>query len=534
MSIGKTILGIGTKAATKKLKSLQNVAERHNQELDEEIKRCLEDTYTLLAQTRNGKKEYSIDGELEKKIVAVMQTFGRSNPSDLAGLAALGDQLKAILGDERSAWMQAGFSAAFRSCLFHYPVLNAVLTEAQMEKMSDQVLPVIDFVGNEFLNKIGVLYDRDGMMRCFYELFANYLVTHRMSSATGKYLARVQDEYNTEYIRYNAHARGSISYANGLINILISAENTSAQKEKDALIHIYLLFVHADCMYFQGKYQAANKEYRNVLESFKKLRGQNVETVMDQVDTYLRNSIGWSYHLGKENNLGLKCFRELFSEKKFSDAYPFIWRYRRNYGVCLENAGKYREATELYQQAIDTMPEETDEYKIFVTYCSALMKYWDDACEKLKGDWQNKAVSVLKSGEGLLSAANIKKIKVYLSIAQEKGNMFSDVYVQRVKVLTYELMLSEENEIDQIKDAILNELFILDTIAPKRIGKFFVRRDFFYAMYLREENEDAKRAWLDQCRAANEEVKDKGDYEDFKKMLMKLNGTLDTVSGVPT
>ncbi len=524
VSVGQKILKTGTTAVSKLLKSTQSVAEKQNQELDAEIEGCLKDTFTLLAQTRNAKKVYSINDNEEDQLVALMEAYQRKSQSErqVEDVAELGSQLRDILGNERSARMQNDFSAAFRSCLFHYPVLNAALTAARVDELSDQVLPIIDFVGNEFLNKIGVLYNRDGMMRCFYDLFANYLITHRMSSATGKYLARVQDEYNTEYLQYNSHARGSKSYANGLINILISPEKTSVQNENDPLIDVYLQFVHADCMYFQGRHLSAIDEYKKVLEAFKKLRSRSAEDVMDQVDTYLRNSIGWSYHLGGKNKQGMECCRELFSEKEFSDSYPFIWRYRRNYGVCLENEGKFSEAAELYQQAIDTLPEDIDEYKIYVTYCSALMKYWDDACGKLQGNWQNQAVSVLKNGEGLLSAANIDKIKAYLSIAQEKGNMFSDVYVQRVKVLTYELLLSEEDQIGQIKKAVLNELLILDTIASGQGGRRFVRRDFYLAMCLKEKRKDKKLEWFQKCIEANENVKNGRDYEDFKKMLSRL------------
>ena len=73
--------------------------------------------------------------------------------------------------------------------------------------------------------------------------------------------------------------------------MLISSENISVKKISDPLINAYMQFIHADCMFFQGHYPAAVNGYEIVLDKIKKLYSKSVEAIIDQADTYLRNSI---------------------------------------------------------------------------------------------------------------------------------------------------------------------------------------------------------------------------------------------------
>ena len=193
-------------ALSEKLKGKQSIVEKNNAALETEVDNCLNDTYALLLQTKDGKKAYSIDGDIEKQIITLLEAFKQKDQSEWQTDDAIlfGNQLRDIIGNERFVKLQTEFSSAFRSCLFHYPVLNATFNAAQVDELYNNVFPVIDFVGNEFLHKVGILSNKDGMMRCFYYLFANYLITQKIPSNIGKYLARVQDEYNNEYIRYNS------------------------------------------------------------------------------------------------------------------------------------------------------------------------------------------------------------------------------------------------------------------------------------------------------------------------------------------
>lgn len=87
--------------------------------------------------------------------------------------------------------------------------------------------------------------------------------------------------------------------------------------------------------------------------------------------------------------------------------------------------------------------------------------------------------------------------------------------------MTYELLLSKEKGITQIKSKILRELFVLDTVAPKKVGNLFVKRDFYYALYLIEEQKDKKSEWLDMCKKINAEINGRGDSGEFETMINK-------------
>lgn len=155
---------------------------------------------------------------------------------------------------------------------------------------------------------------------------------------------------------------------------------------------------------------------------------------------------------------------------------PFISTYRRNYGVCLEYKKKYIEALTQYKIALLTLPDHPRQYKPYTTICSALMKEWDRRYGKTSPSWADNIKKDLKYDEWDICDDNIEKIRNYLFVAQSIKNDFADIYVQRAKLMTYELLYKNVDEPDQ--RAIERELFFAKSFSTTgQKGYIFVQRD---------------------------------------------------------
>lgn len=392
-----------------------------------------------------------------------------------------------------------------------------------------------------FTNKLHRLYNKDGMMRCLYELFQQHIDDNAFSLSDLSVLSIVQDEYEKEYNQDQCYKE--VKDTAGLDRIL--EDESVIQMENDPQTHpliiTYMHFVRADRMYFMKDYDGAIQHYQ---EADKKIKGQYKGTELSDIDkercAYLQNAIAWSYRLRRrpgDNSIAIDIYRKLFDDYPDINNHSFSCKYRRNYGVCLEIAEKFIEAIDQYEKAIDNYSEADNngnlsEFKLFITYCSAMMKYWDKKTGKTSGQWIDNTRDLFKDEEDYLSDESMTKIDARLDYAEKiiiKHNQTQElfnVYNQRSKLLTYKMMIaSEKVERDRyIHDIIANLTRLQDLCGKKNSGWKFIKRDFFYARYEVSEDKKAGEKHLQTAWNTNEELEGKGDSIEFRGMLeRKMN-----------
>lgn len=148
------------------------------------------------------------------------------------------------------------------------------------------------------------------------------------------------------------------------------------------------------------------------------------------------------------------------------------------------------------------------------------MKEWDRRYGKTSPSWADNIKKDLKYDEWDICDDNIEKIRNYLFVAQSIKNDFADIYVQRAKLMTYELLYKNVDEPDQ--RAIERELFFAKSFSTTgQKGYIFVQRDFYYALSLLHSNEE-KETWLHLCKECNDMLGEKGDAVTFARILENM------------
>ena len=384
-------------------------------------------------------------------------------------------------------------------------------------------------ISMEFLDKLFKLYEEDGMIRCMYKLFKKQIADNTISISELTVLSMIQDEYQKLYDQY--YSLKSVAETEGLNRILSDTFVKKIEKSSHTqpIVISYIAFIRAEKMYFDRSYEDAIHEYIEAYEKIKKGSKGKLTNNAKERCAYLQNSIAWCYYLrniGDDKQTAIKTYHTLFEEYKDIDKYFFAWRYRRNYGVCLESLGYYLDAIEQYEKVLN-IPEVVNEYKIYLTYCSAIMKNWDKETKKLSGDWIKHTRNMYKAGKSLLTDETFQKIKLSLDLAEEKKrrkdfeNMLPDYYNQSTKLLTYKLIVSSNTseKTDYIAE-IQKNLKILESISsPRAIGHHYIGRDFYYAMYELSRAPKDKEEYYQKAYSENEILLGKGDADDFDTML---------------
>lgn len=391
--------------------------------------------------------------------------------------------------------------------------------------------------GIVFIDKMYQLYNEDGMMRCLYKLFKSSISANEIEPSELTLLSIIQDEYKKVYDQY--YFMKKVTDTAGLDRILSDKAIIHMEKNKNThpMIITYLRFIRADRMYFTGDYDGAilsyQKAYTKIMADY---NDHNLSDIDKRRCAYLQNAIAWSYRLRNkedDNKKAIEIYRRLFDEYTDIDQYYFSWKYRRNYGACLENARMYMEAIEQYKKVMGYMEKaETDnngeyyEYKPYITYCSALMKYWDQETGKLSGKWVTNVKEMYKDNRCFLSDSSILDImsklehvnKITRNIDLE--NMMPDYYNQITKVLTYKMIISSnENDRDECINEIKKNLTILEDISSKAMGRHYIKRDFYYALYELLPDKDEKEKCLQIASEENIFLNGIGDAGMFGQML---------------
>ena len=379
---------------------------------------------------------------------------------------------------------------------------------------------------NEFLKKLYKLYEEDGMMRCMYKLFEKQIAENAFSLDELTILSVIQDEYQKLYDQY--YQLRNVAETEGLDRILSNKNVSIMETNSNAhpLLLSYLSFIRAERMYFTKDYAGAIREYK---EAITRIEKDHCNDMLSDIDkercAYLKNSIAWSYNLQNDKSTAIKIYSQLFEEYKDIDRYFFAWRYRRNYGVCLEGVGEYLQAIQQYEKVLN-IPEVVNEYKIYLTYCSAIMKYWDRETGKLSGNWIYHVKDMYKKNVNMLSDDAFARIDACLKLADLKKrtkdfeNMMPDYYNQMTKMLTYKLIISSDltNESGLVYEIIKN-LKILENISPNAWGRHYIKRDFYYALYELSQDETEKEEYFQTAYNENKMLLGRGDAVEFDAML---------------
>lgn len=437
-------------------------------------------------------------------------------------LKSTADKITQRISKECQSRMEAEFVSCFYANLYTYPALYAALSSSKLDILGNSIKNIQAFIENEFLTKLHVLYQADGMMRKFYHLFALHFRSNPLADAESKMLAKIQDEYNIEYM--NNALSSSASRCEGLASVLFEYDNTHSNLTMTELMKMYIRFIKADCAYFQHNYDNALEGYeiiRKILEEGHEILLFPMET--EELTVYIENSIAWTYHLRRgedDNSKAVSLYREMFKEEKSAkvDQMFFSWRYRRNYGVCLEGEVKFdqkndvyipllKQAVEQYAKSLQNLPKNTAEYKIYITYCAAQMKLWDRITGKTDGEWVKNIREMYGKTDGFCQKM-MEKVEVYLEVAERKNNLFPDIYVQRAKLRTYQALLTKDKAfreecINKARKAIL----LVGAIDEGNRGVRYIKRDFYYAQYKLLGPEDGteyyQKSWDENERLGN-------------------------------
>lgn len=392
-----------------------------------------------------------------------------------------------------------------------------------------------------FTDKLFLLYNEDGMMRCLYKLFKESISNNELLPSELALLSIVQDEYKKVYDQY--YFMKKVTDTTGFDRILSDKAIIDLEKSKNThhMIITYLRFIRADRMYFTGDYDGAILSYQKTYGEIKAdYNGQALSDIDKRRCAYLQNAIAWSYRLrnkNDDNDKAIETYRALFNEYEDIDQYYFSWKYRRNYGACLENAKRYMEAIAQYEKVLcylkkaeSESKEDYYEYKPYITYCSALMKYWDQETNKLSGKWVINAKDMYAKKEKLLTENTITDIKNKLEHAnqitrnRDLENMLPDYYNQMTKMLTYKMIVaSDENVRNDCINEIRKNLNILEVVSAKANGRHYIKRDFYYALYELSYEKAQKDKYIQIALEENKLLKGAGDAVIFEEMLKSIS-----------
>lgn len=400
---------------------------------------------------------------------------------------------------------------------------------------------------NEFLNKIEKLTEKDGMMRCMHKAFKENLDDVKIRLSDISLLSVVQSAYQKLYDEFDQ--RGKVSDTEEF-DILMSSRpvlDMEIAHNTHPLIPSYLHFIKADRAYFEKKYNEAIKEYQHAYDKIqnKKQAGQ-LSDVDKQTCVYLLNSIAWSIkEQGEEESIAkaIQVYEELFATYPETDKYYFAWKYRRNYGVCLERDGQYVKAMDQYDLALNDYKsaeesEKSNEYKIYITYCSVMMKYWDRETKKTSGKWISNTRDQYSKKQSFLTDEIFAKIESRLNLFHSAitfynaQNKLPDYYNQRSKLLTYQMIISQDkHEQKKIAYEIMQNLDTLEIVSRTAIGWHFVKRDFYYAQFELTDDLEDKKAFLSIACEENEKLPNNKETRELHDLLESKKSEIFTLSG---
>lgn len=526
-------------------KDLQKEFER---EIEDELQECLNNTIERMALEAKSTGLQCFEKYKEQFKIALEQN-GYFNKETNPSPNEMEDNLIHCLPqleDNEIVMIRGMFKKAFHKSLFFLPRLNAYLLSIAVNRLDEDVKTttnklseridrmedfnedIAGFIKDELIHKMRVWSERDGMMHAFSVFFQIHLMENNVDTRIVRLLSRLQDYYNFDYATYNAIPIGQNVNAGETPFTFDLIERNTIYEQNEPLFECYIDFVNADNWYFNEQYADAANAYESVKMELEKLYGKYNDAEMDIAKLYIGNSIGWALHRAEvinqlsPSNRSIEAYKYIFPDNNEIRKWNhYISTYRRNYGVCLEYKGEYMEALTQYKIALSTLPDHPRQYKPYITFCSALMKEWDRRYGKTTPLWADNIKNAHNCDEWDICDDNIEMIRNHLIVAQNIKNDFADIYVQRAKLLTYELLYNVVDEREQ-KRAIERELFFARSFSTTgQRGYIFTQRDFYYALSLIHSSE-GKEAWLRLCKECNDMLGDKGDAVTFASIIENM------------
>lgn len=487
-------------------------------EINKQLLSCIMDTFRFLEETHNSIENERFN-ELGKNLIGSINFEESINikESDINNACERLVESCNLKATEKNKIVQC-FYRAFQYCLIRYPELSLYILSGDIDNLKSCNKYIIELGNNEFLQKLRHWEFRDGMLQQLYHMFKRQFILEVPSTELVVRLSKIQDEYNEIFEVYNQvrHTRCVDT------QMLINQVEDILHKENNVLTQIYIKFVIADYYYFSGRYVEAINSYKEIWQDYKNNYLSRAFGYYE-IQGYLNNSIAWTYAEMNKNEEALAEYGSLFSDKYFTEYGKgrFSSAYRRNFGVVFERMRKYQEAIEQYEKALLDIQEESGEFKLYVTYCSCLMKHWDHVYGKLHIGWQTRIQAASNTSRNYdINHRTLDKMYAFLDLAQSLSPKFSDVYIQRVKVITYEILLCETNHEALFRSACRN-LLLAEELSTNRKGFLFVKRDLYYALYLID-FQQKKNYWLDFCRQLNNTILEnykESDAEQFSKLI---------------
>lgn len=542
---GAALIEPGVQLITSVVK--QKIPQSHDKHFEEEygkeLQGCIKDAITRL-RIEAKETEYYYSPATLSAVEALLKgdVLKPGHTSDEFAALLIKRELK--LTEAQISNARVMYHEAIRKSLFFYPRLNAYLLSIALDSLEEDIKnqdkshllyltssqKAYDmFLENEFIHKLRVFSAQDGMMQAMSVLFSQHFMDFSTEARTIRCLSQVQDYYNFDYAKYNSDPGGKNIHSSKSKFTLDLIERNEIYQQSIPLFECYLNFVQADFWYFNKQYATAVEAYEKVEKELEKLEGsydsENIESAM----LYIKNSIGWAFRCAeveeqvKPSNKAIEIFQDVFgNEIAHYPGNPFVSIYRRNYGVCLENKGRYVEALKQYEIALSESNRTSAQYKLYITYCSAWMKLWDTRYFKVTIEWLENVKAANNSDKWSISKDSLRRINDFLFIAERKKGDFADIYVQRAKALIYEMLYNTVINKSEQFAAIEQQLFYAEQFSlANQIGHLFVRRDMYYALFLMN-HDNNRNEWLHLCKRVNDQLAGRGDSVKFARLLASI------------
>lgn len=536
---------------------------------NDELKHCIKETVDLIAKKAPAKLRYlePICDYLADKC----QTEHLNSNLIISEIEKAISDKEYSLTENEIENIKDVFLESFQTCLFFHPNLNSYLLRLRVNKLEEEVndlrhqqssiisqikaienhlddsqskiVPLEYIAADTFIHHLRRFEEKDGMMKCLSLIFMDYFNSNTVDIDIIRYLSKIQDAYNYDFEKYNSIPIGrsvSDSIQPDALSLIFDLE----QRERiyalnNNIIEFYLSFIAADYWYFNDIHSNAVEMYWNVNKKLDGLSEITAET-MNMVKLYIGNSIGWTIQNSKGTagkiSDAVSVYMKIFPDENVftSVKNSFVSTYRRNYGVCLDNLGRYEEALVQYEISIRLLPPYSVQYKPYTVYSSAIMKEWDQRYEKISMKWRDNVKASVPQQKWDISHDLINHIKMYLAVAEKHKADFPDIYIKKAKVITYEILLLNGECIDEeyskqidrkYQEAIRNIDVAQCLYCDINNSIYFTKRDLFFALYLTNK-ESTGTEWLDMAMKENEKLNGVGDSIEFKEMVLREKSLL--------
>ena len=372
-----------------------------------------------------------------------------------------------------------------------------------------------------FLYRLSYLTDRDGFLCELYAMLRSDIRLKEIGLFVLHQLAELQDQYNH---LFDYRTEGSLPSGYDA-HYALERINLFPDEISHPLIGIYIRYLRAEACRFIDAFENAILQYNALLQNLNHLETNDL--YRDRMDIRwmricLHHAIGRCLqkadipeHMmlaGKEFEAMLPLVRDQDRSK------PFLSICLKNYATCLENLYEYGSAIKQYEKVIEMQTVAHRNYKLYDTYCSAVMKNWDQLYEKISENWMKNIRNLSLPADCYpISETLIEKMDIYLKVAERLKTELPNINIQRAKLYIYRMLAGLDDPAFCLEEA-RREISIADCLSVEKTGIYYIRRDLNYAEYLI--TGDITR--LRRASDINIRLKGRGDSPAFAALLKRL------------